>query len=122
MPLNYRIDDANGLVTITGDYASPDDWHTLLTTIERDPACRPGLAFLRDLRQSQHPVSAQAVMGIIGVVRALWPRLGVKRAAMVTRPGIDVPAVIAHALAEDEQMPLRAFDSYDDALAWLTAP
>jgi len=39
---------------------------------------------------------------------------------MVTRPGVDVPAVIAHALAEVEHIPLRAFTSYDDAMSWLS--
>jgi hypothetical protein len=75
---------------------------------------------MRDLRYSTHPVDAQAVMGIIAVVRQMWAPLGVRRAAMVTRPGIDVPAAVAHALAEDENMPLRAFTSYDDAVSWLS--
>jgi len=39
---------------------------------------------------------------------------------MVTRNVIDVPAVIAEALASDERMPLRAFTSYDEALEWVS--
>ena len=33
----------------------------------------------------------------------------------------NYPAVIAHALADDEQIALRAFPSYDEAVAWLQA-
>jgi hypothetical protein len=120
MALAYRIDPARQLVIITGDYAEPDEWRILLTNIVEDPAYRPGSSFIRDLRTSEHPVGAQAVMGIIAVVREFWPRLGTHRAAMVTRNVIDVPAVIAEALASDERMPLRAFTSYDEALAWVS--
>ena len=120
MALAYQIDQAKKLVTITGDYAEPAEWRSLLQQVRDDPRLRPGFAFLRDLRLSMHPVDAQAVIGIIAVVRELWTTLGVRRAAMVTRPGIDVPAVIAHALAEVEHIPLRAFNTYDDAIAWLS--
>ena len=119
MPLAYHIDQQQRLVTITGDYAEPAEWQVLLGNVRADPGFRPGFAFLRDLRKSAHPVDAHTVMGIIAVVRQMWTPLGVRRAAMVTRPGIDVPASVAHALAEDENMPLRAFTSYEDAVAWL---
>jgi hypothetical protein len=120
VPLAYHIDEQKKLVTITGDYAEPAEWRVLLERLRTDPGLRPGFAFMRDLRYSTHPVDAQAVMGIIAVVRQMWAPLGVRRAAMVTRPGIDVPAAVAHALAEDENMPLRAFTSYDDAVSWLS--
>jgi hypothetical protein len=119
MPLAYRIDQSQGIVVITGDYAEPPEWRELLTAISQDAAFRRGLAFIRDLRTSQHPVSADSVVGIVAVVQAMWERLGVRRAAMVTRPGVDLPAVVAHALAEDANLPLRAFTSYEDAVAWL---
>ena len=120
MPLTYRIDSARQLVIITGDYAEPDEWRILLTAVAGDPAYRPGSSFIRDLRASEHPVDAQAVMGIIAVVREFWPRLGTHRAAMVTRHTIDVPAVIAETLASDERMPLRGFTSYDEAVDWVS--
>jgi hypothetical protein len=94
----------------------------MLNDVKADPLCRPGLAFLRDLRRSTHPVSPETVVGIIAVVRELWSQLGVRRAAMVTRPGIDIPAMVAHALAEVEQIPLKVFTSYDEALQWLAEP
>jgi hypothetical protein len=120
MPLAYRIDPLQRIVTITGDYAEPAEWRTLLAEVSADPEYHRGFSFIRDLRASEHPVSAQAVIGIIAVVRAYWEKLGVYRAAIVTRPGVDVPAMMAAALAEDEHIPLRAFTLYDDALAWVT--
>lgn len=120
MALSYRIDAAQQLVIITGDYAEPDEWRHLLSSIVADPAYRRGSSFVRDLRQSTHPVDAAAVMGIIAVVREFWPKLGTHRAVMVTRHGLDVPAVIAEALATDQRMPLRAFTSYQEAIEWVT--
>lgn len=119
MPLTYRIDSAHGIVTITGDYTEAGGWRELLGAVARDPEYRRGFNFIRDLRDSAHPVSADAVIGIIAVVREFWGTLGARRAAIVTGPGMDIPAVIAHALATDEQIPLRAFTEYDDAVAWL---
>jgi hypothetical protein len=119
MPLTYRIDPAEGLVIITGDYTEAAGWRVLLGAVAADPVFRPGFNFIRDLRASTHPVDAETVIGIIAVVREFWGVLGAHRAAIVTRPGIDNPAVIAHALADHEHLPLRAFTSYDDAVAWV---
>jgi hypothetical protein len=119
MPLAYAIDRGESTVTITGDYAEPDEWRVLLTAVSRDPHYTRGFSFIRDLRTSEHPVSAQTVVGIIGVVREFWEQLGVHRAAILTRPGIDFPAVIAQALADDQEMPLRVFTAIDDAKRWV---
>jgi hypothetical protein len=119
MPLTYRLDPLRAIVTITGDYAEASEWQELLAAVARDPGYRRGFSFLRDLRASAHPVSAQTVVGIIAVVKQFWSVLGAHRAAIVTRPGLDVPAVIAEALAGGENIPLRAFTSYDDAVTWL---
>ena len=121
MPLDYHIDEGLGIVTITGDYADADAWRALLTRVLHDPAFRPRLSFLRDLRGSRHPVTPEIVVGIIAVVREFWDVLQARRAAIVTRPTLDAPAMIAHALADDEHIPLRAFTSYDDAVAWFAA-
>jgi hypothetical protein len=119
MSLAYRIDPAQRVVTITGDYADAAGWRVLLNAVAQDPNYRRGFNFIRDLRDSEHPVSAATVVGIIAVVREFWNALGATRAAIVTRPGIDYPAVIAEALADDEHIALRAFTSYDDAVSWL---
>jgi hypothetical protein len=119
MPLEYEIDSVKQIVTITGDYAEPGAWRTLLQQIRNDPRYRRGSSFVRDLRGSEHPVDATAVMGIIGVVKEHWSALGAHRAAIVMSSGDDAPALIAHALADFQHLPLRAFTSYDDAINWL---
>jgi hypothetical protein len=121
MPLTYQIDPQEGIVTIAGDYAEAAEWRALLGSIASDPAFRRGLGFIRDLRASAHPVSAEAVIQIIDVVKEHWERMGVRRAAIVTRRGVDMPAMIAHALAETDHLALRAFTDYEDALEWLRA-
>jgi hypothetical protein len=119
MPLAYRIDAGDRIVTITGDYAEPAEWRRLLGAVLRDPAYRKGFSFIRDLRMSEHPVSADTVIGIMAVVREHWAKLGAYRSAIVTRRGIDNPAMVAHALADLDDLPLRAFTSYEDAVAWI---
>jgi hypothetical protein len=121
VPLAYRIDPAARIVTITGDYSEAAEWRRLLTAIMDDGNFGAGFSFIRDLRASEHPVSAETVIAIIAVVQEFWDRLGAHRAAIVTRPGIDNPAMVAHALADHEHIPLRAFTSYEDAVAWLHA-
>ena len=117
MALRYRIE--SGIVTITGDYADADEWRALLTAVAADPAYRQGFNFLRDLRQSEHPVDVATVMRIIAVVREFWGVVGAHRAAIVTGTRINDPADVAHALAEYEHLPLRAFVDYAEAVAWL---
>ena len=119
MPLDYRIDPANRIVTITGDYTDGAGWRAMLNAVAQDPQYQRGFGFLRDVRESEHPVDAATVIGIIAVVREFWDLLGVRRAAIVTRRQVDDPAVMAHALAEQEELALRAFNSYDDAIRWL---
>ena len=119
MPLTYRIDPVRRIVTVTGDYADAEAWRALLSEVAADPEYRRGSSFLRDQRASENPVSAETVVRIIAVVREFWQALGVHRAAILTRPGLTDPAVIAHALADDEHIPLRAFTNYDEAVSWL---
>ena len=119
MSLSYSIDPERRIVTITGDYAEPEEWRRLLAVIGDDPGYIRGCAFLRDLRGSAHPVSVASVIGILEVVREFWAVLGVRRAAILTGTRIDALANVAYALAEDERLPVRAFTSPDDAIAWL---
>ena len=119
MALSYSIDSSRQIVTITGDYTDASGWRTLLEAVAADPAYQRGFGFIRDLRASDHPVDATTVIGIIAVVREFWDVLGVRRAAMVTRLRVDTPATVAEALAEDQRVALRAFTSYDEAVAWV---
>ena len=119
MALSYSIDPAHQIVTITGDYTDAQGWRVLLETVGADPQYQRGFGFIRDLRASEHPVDAKTVIAIVAVVREFWDVLGVRRAAMVTRLRIDTPATVAEALAEDHRVSLRAFTSYDEAVAWV---
>jgi hypothetical protein len=122
MPLAYVIDRGQRLVVITGEYADDGQWRALLQRIAHDPDHEPGFSFLRDLRSAKHPVDPSTVMRIISVVREFWALLQVRRAAIVTPRDQDTPALVAHALAQDEQIPLQAFTSYNAAVEWLNAP
>ncbi len=119
MPLHYTIDPVGRLVTITGEYAVPEEWRVLLAQLLADPRRQPGFAFLRDLREATTPVDAATVVGIIEVVRRFWPLLQPSRVAILTPHRFDTAALTAHALADAEQMPLEAFTSHEVAMAWL---
>ena len=119
MPLTYEIDPGRRLVTIEGEYADEADWKALLMALMHDPAYERGFGFLRDLRSAQHPVDAATVVRIFEVVRSFWDILGVRRGAIVTPRNMDAAAVVAHALADEEHLPLCAFTSYDAAMEWL---
>ena len=108
------------MVTISGDYSEAAEWRGLLAAIARDPGYPGGYSFLRDVRASEHPVTPAVVIDIITVVGEFWQPLRAHRAAVLSRPGINPPALVAHALAEDQRLPLRAFTSYEDAVAWLS--
>lgn len=119
MPLNYTIDPDQRLITITGEYAHPDEWRALLARVLTDPRREPGFAFLRDLRGATTPVDAATVVGIIEVVRRFWPLLQPSRAAVLTPLEFDPAALVAHALADAQHMPLQAFTSDEAARQWL---
>jgi hypothetical protein len=119
MALTYEIDPGRRLVTITGEYADEAGWKALLLALIDDPAYERGFAFLRDLRSARHPVDASTVVRIFEVVRPFWDLLGARRGAIVTPRNMDAAAVVPHALANAEDLPLRAFTSYDAAMEWL---
>jgi hypothetical protein len=121
MPLTYTIDPAQRLVTIRGEYADAEEWGRLLNDVLHDPAREAGFGFLRDLHGATKPVDAATVVQIIAVVRRLWPLLQPSRAAILTPFRLDAAAFVAQALSESQQLPVRVFQSYDDALAWLNA-
>jgi hypothetical protein len=120
MSLAYEIDeDERRLIVITGEYSEAAEWQSLLARVLADPRRRPGFAFLRDLRAAINPVHADTVVQIMDVVRRFWPQLQPSRAAIVTKHTEDPAALVAHALADTQQLPMRTFNSYDEARAWL---
>lgn len=119
MPLDYTVDPEHLLVTITGDYGTPDSWLSLLKRIQQDPRLKPGFAFLRDLRASTTPIDAAAVVGIMDAVRRAWPLVQPSRGAILTPRSYDVAALTAHALADSHGLPMRMFTTYEAAIEWL---
>ena len=119
MPLAYDIDEDERLIAITGEYSDAAEWRSLLARVLADPRRQPGFAFLRDLRSATRPVNADTVVQIMDVVRRFWPQLQPSRAAIVTTQNEDPAALVAHALADAQQLPMRGFNSYEEARAWL---
>ena len=119
MPLDYTIDPTQRIITIVGEYAGADEWRTLLARILNDPQRQPGFGLLRDLRTAKKPVSAATVVGVMDVIRRFWPLLQPARMAVLTPLEVDPAALTAYAIADAEDVPLRVFRSYDDALEWL---
>lgn len=119
MALAYTIDETRNLVLITGEYADAAEWGRLLTEVVADPRRRPGCVVLRDLRGATKPVDAATVVAIMDVVRRFWRTVEIRRAAIVMRHDLDPPALVAHAIADAENLPLQAFTSYEAALDWL---
>jgi hypothetical protein len=119
MPLAYSIDSDQRLVTITGEYADAAEWARLLNAILNDPKLQPGFGFLRDLRDATRPVTPATVVGIIDVVKRLWPKLQPSRAAILTPRDLDEAALVAHALADAQHLALQVFRTYDEARTWL---
>lgn len=119
MGLNYVVDPGQKLIVITGEYAPPEEWQRVLTRVLHDPRRQPGFGFLRDLRGATAPVDAATVVGIVEVVRRFWTHLQPSRAAVLTPLEFDPAALVAHALADAQHLPLQMFTSYDAALEWL---
>ena len=119
MALSYTIDTDRNLIVITGEYADAREWERLLTLVLADPQRRPGCCVLRDQRGGTTPVDAATVVLIMDVVRRFWSRLEVRRAAIVMARELDPPALVAHAIADADNIPIQAFTSYEAALDWL---
>lgn len=122
MGLSYSIEEALNLIVITGEYADAPEWERLMVRVVADPRRRPGCIVLRDQRGGTRPVDAATVIAIMAVVRRYWEKLDMRRAAILMQPDRDSPALVAHAVADAENLPIRAFTSYDVALEWLTSP
>lgn len=119
VPLAYQIDPTERLVTITGEYGTPDDWRTLLTHILHDPLLQPGFAFLRDRRGAAADVDVATVVGVVDAIRRFWPHIQPSRAAILISRGCDSRAIAASGLADGHGLSIKAFTSYDAAVTWL---
>ena len=119
MPLRYVVDPRLKLVTVTGEYGDIADWTRLLHEIVNDSAIGLGFSYLRDVRGGMNPTTPATVVAVIDVVRHLWPKKQPARAAILTSRDVDTTALVAAALADAQQLPLRVFRNYDEAISWL---
>jgi hypothetical protein len=117
--LAYTIDAGQRLITITGEYAGPGEWKDILGRVLTDPDRQPGFVMLRDLRHATTPTDAETVVEVINVVREFWSKLQLSRYAVVTPLSMDPAALVAQALADREEIPMRIFMTYEEAMLWL---
>jgi len=120
MPLTYEIAADEPIVTVRGDFATPEEWHTLLTSLGYELADRAGcIAVLRDRRAAVAPMDPPTIIAILDVVARLWSGVRLCGVAILTREADDVPGQISVAVADSRGIPLMAFHSEDAARSWL---
>lgn len=115
--LDYVIDPAERLITITGDYATGEEWKRLLARAFHDPRLERGFGLLRDLRHTRRPVDHATTVGIVDAIRRFWPLLQPSAVAVLTPDDFD-PGTLHH-LAGLYRLPVRAFTAHHTAVAWV---
>ena len=121
MALDYTVHPEQHLVVISGDYTSPSEWMILAGRLLSYVRVNAGFAFLRDLRGVQHTHSASTVLSVFRVVQRFWPSFKPIRGAIVTDSGNHYAAQVAQALADSNDLPIRVFTTYDEAVEWLVS-
>src|SRR4051794_34419441 len=112
MPLTYEIVPDDAIVTIRGDFATPDEWRAVLTHIADALRDQTGLiGILRDRRGATAPVDAHTIVSIIDVIAQLWSGVRLCGIAILTGEADDLPGQIAVAVADSCGIPLMASDS-----------
>jgi hypothetical protein len=120
MLLTYSIDAASGIITITGDEPTPEQFEDHLRRLFADPRYRPGYGWLRDRRHLPAPSTEY----ISHTVRALsqWPGFPGCRIALVV-PESD-PAHygmmrMVQLMGDGRALEAAIFFDVDSARAWL---
>ena len=120
MPLTYEIALDESIVTVRGDFATADEWRTLLTDVAHELRDHAGfIGILRDRRESVAPMDLQTIEAILDVVAQLWSGVRLCGVAILTRQADDVPGQVSVAIADSRGIPLMAFHSEDAARSWL---
>jgi hypothetical protein len=118
MSLNYSVDSDRRIVIISGDFTSPSEWVLLASRLLRDPAVTSNFVFLRDLRGVKQTHSPATVLAVFRIVRRFWPTFRPIKGAIVTDRGENYAAQVAQALADTDDLPIRVFTDFDEALEW----
>ena len=119
MALAYRVDPAQRLVTITGEYANAAEWLKLAGKVLRDKQVEAGFGFLRDLRGATRVPDTSMVVSAFQVVQRFWPSVTPLKAAILTDRDDNSVANVAQALADGHNLPIRVFTTYEEAIEWL---
>ena len=119
VPLAYSVDPLRRVVTITGEFTSPSEWVTLAMQLKREAGVNGQFAFIRDLRGVQRTHPPATVLAVFRIVQGFWPTFGPRKGAIVTDPGNLHAPQVAQALADAENLPIRLFTDYDEAVEWI---
>ncbi len=121
----FNIEPAANLVTITvvGDLGL-DNMAAIFDDVLRDPAFRPGMHILWDVRQAVLHAAPGDPTRFTMHVRANRNRRGshYRAAAVASDPQAAALAQVYKALASDLVDEVKVFDTPEAARAWLTAP
>jgi hypothetical protein len=122
MSLEYSVDAERRLVTIRGDFTAPTEWVALAGSLLRDPRVKSHFAFLRDLRGVKETHSPATVLAVFRIVQRFWPTFRPIKGAIVTERGNNYAAQVAQALADGDDLPIRVFTDFEEAVEWVTNP
>jgi hypothetical protein len=122
MPLSYDVDVASRLVTLTCGNTTLERWSRLMFDVFADPRYQPGFAILVDCRTATRTPSSDDVRGVVEFITSHRAMLGTSRWAVVVEKAAGFGmARMAETIANMASVDLRAFQSLDEAAAWLSS-
>ena len=121
MPISFDIDVTARIVVLTCGNTTLDRWRETMLTIFADSRYQPDFGKLVDCRTATLAPSTDDVRGVISFMSNHSTLLGRSRWAVVVEhtSGYGM-ARMAEALANLSQIDLVAFQTLDEALAWLS--
>jgi hypothetical protein len=122
MPLSYDVDVASRLVTLTCGNTTLERWSRLMFDVFADPRYQPDFAILVDCRTATLTPSSDDVRGVVEFIASHRAMLGTSRWAVVVEKAAGFGmARMAETIANIANVDLRAFQSLDEAAAWLAS-
>lgn len=121
MPILHAIDEAAGIVTVTGegDVSHKEDL-ACFSAVLGDPAYRAGMGLLLDYRTRKSVATTEQVKEFVEAGAKLREALGDSRLAVVVSEEIAYGMSRMYSmLAEGESIPTRSFRDVDEAMRWL---
>jgi hypothetical protein len=122
MPLEYRIDRPDRLITVTAaGETSEKEWMNLFLNIKGDPDRVEGMDFLFDLRTNRSTVSDEYLWS---VAQRMIPMITTKKTvrwAFITLREVSREKVekFSRYLAASRNLEIRIFSDLDGGLGWI---